>query len=336
MRRPPAAGLSRRLLAGAVGLAIGAAALGLASGCASDPPPPTVAPSDSLALTGALARFDGLGTVLDAEGDAYALLDVASDSGRVLLQVIDLRRAVVTQTLGPIADGPGASPTAAADPAASPFHPTAPSPFVEFMPPGEFAWQQSADDRLLAVLNGAFFETPGAAATQLAFPIAENGVVVTGGSSPYGPGRPGAEAARWGAPLRALGLADSVAHVALYDAATGAPLGDAAFAEAVVSYAPGAHPTRIATRFQVVGALDADGDGATETLLVATSDGRTTIDAPAALLARLGAAPEHQLALDGGASVFLWNRRAGTLHQPAPAGGRGPQPLPHLLTVRIR
>ena len=312
----------------ALRVALGVTALALASGCTPDPPPPTVAPADSLAVDGAMARFAELGTVLDAEGDAYALVEVASDSGSVLLQAVDLRRAVVTSILGPLADGGRSTPSF--------YHPAAPSPAFETMPLAEVVRQQSADDRLLAILNGAFFETPGEPATQLAFPVAENGTVVTGGSSPYGPGRPGAGAARWGAPLRALGLADTAAHVAPYDPASGAPLDAPAFADGVVSYAPGAHPTRIATRFHVLGALDADGDGATETLLIATSDGRTTIDAPAALLTRLGVPHAHQIALDGGASVFVWNRRAGTLHQPAPAGGRGPQPLPHLLTVRLR
>ena len=317
-----------RPLAAAFGLALGVASLGLATGCTPDPPPPTVAATDSLAVGDAFARFAELGTVLDAEGDAYALVEIASDSGSVLLQAVDLRRTVVTSILGPLTDD--------ASPPPSFYHPAAPSPTFEMMPLAEVVRQQSADDRLLAIVNGAFFETPGEPATQLAFPVAENGTVVTGGSSPYGPGRPGADAARWGAPLRALGLADTVAHVAPYDPATGAPLDTPAFAEGVVSYAPDAHPTRIATRFHVLGALDAGGDGTTGTLLIATSDGGTTIDAPAALLTRLGVAPDRQLALDGGASVFVWNRRAGTLHQPAPAGGRGPQPLPHLLTLRLR
>ena len=159
--------------------------------------------------------------------------------------------------------------------------------------------------------------------------------MATGGSSPYGPGRPGAEAARWGRPLRALGL-DTAVHVAPYDASTGAPLDRSAFAEAVVSYAPEAHPSRIATRFHVLGALDADGDGATETLLIATSDGRTTIDGPADLLTRLGVGEERQTTLDGGASVLVWNRRAGVMERPTSAGGHDPQRLPHYLVLRLR
>ena len=290
--------------------------LGLAilTGCNRQPegPPPTITSADTLGLPNALAsRLDaeGLGAyILDREGDAYALVEVPSDTGNVLLQLVDLREAAVTQILGPVAEG-GTDD--------SHFHPTAASPRVELMEMAHVVRQQTADDRLLTVLNGAFFETPGEPTSQIAYPIAENGRVVTGGSSPYGPGRPGAETERWGQPLRALGLADTVVHIMDYDPATGAPLDSVAFAEAVVSLAPDAHPSRIATRFHVLGALDTDDDGATETLLIATSDGRSTVEAPQALLTRLGVAPEHQLVLDGGASVFVWNRRAGTLHQPA-------------------
>jgi hypothetical protein len=305
-------------------LALLAIGLAILTGCTRQPeaPAPTVTATDSLGLPDALAsRLDaeGLGAyVLDRAGDIYALVDVPSDTGNVLLQIVDLRHATVTQILGPVVGG-GTSD--------SHFHPTAASPTVGMMEMADVVRQQSADDRLLTVLNGAFFETPGELATQIAYPIAENGVVVTGGSSPYGPGRPGAEAARWGQPLRAFGLADTV---------TGSPLGQPAFAEAIVSLTPDAHPSRIATRFHVLGALDGDGNGTTELLLIATSDGRTTIGAPQALLTRLGVAPAHQLAIDGGASVFVWNRRAGTLHQPAPAGGHDPQHLPHVLTLRLR
>ena len=287
------------------------------------------AASDTLGLPAPFAerlRAAGLeARALDREGDAYALAEVATDSGAVLLQWADLQAVAVRQVLGARVEGGDA---------ASHFHPSAPSPMFGMLAPVEAVRQSGAG--ALAVVNGAFFETPGRPSTQIAFPLARGGAVVTGGSSPYGPGRPGAEAARWGRPLRALGLGGAVAHVAAYDAGSGAPLDQAAFAEAVVSYAPDAHPTRVATRFHVLGPLDGDGDGAAETLLLATSDGRTTIHAPSALLARLGVAPGAQLALDGGASVFVWNRRAGTLHVPAPAGGHDPQPLPHYLALHLR
>ena len=317
---------SRQLAALLIGLA-------LLTGCNRQPeaPPPTVTRADTLGLPDALAsRLDaeGLGAyILDRAGDAYALVEVPSDTGNVLLQLIDLRRATVTQILGPVVEG-GTDD--------SHFHPTAASPRVELMEMADVVRQQTADDRLLAVLNGAFFETPGEPTSQIAYPIVESGTVVTGGSSPYGPGRPNAETARWGQPLRALGLADTVVHVVDYDPTTGAPLHQPAFAEAIVSLAPDAHPSRIATRFHVLGALDGDGDGTTELLLIATSDGRSTIEPPQALLTRMGVAPDHQLVLDGGASVFVWNRRAGTLHQPAPAGGNDPQHLPHALAIRLR
>ena len=304
-------------------------ALVLLAACA-DPAPPTTGGVEPVALPAALAdRLAAAGLEargLDREGDAYALAEVDAGGGAVLLQWADLRSVAAEHVLGP----------KAAAGAAGLYHPTAPSP--SFLPLDAAAVVRQAQARggALAVINGAFFETPGRATTEIAFPIARAGRVVTGGRSPYGPGRPGARDARWGRPLRALALADTVAHVEPYEPATGAPLDRPAFAEAVVSYAPDAHPTRVATRFHVLGPLDADGDGVTETLLVATSDGATTIDVPAALLARLGVEPARQVALDGGASVFVWNRRAGVLHRPAPAGGRDPQRLPHYVTLRLR
>ena len=315
-------------------------AVGLAA-CADPAPAPTTAPAGAdpapfediglpAAFAAALAAAGVQGRALDRAGDAWAVAEVSSDSGSFLVQWADLGAVAVDQVLG-------------AETAAGPrgfYHPTAASPSFALLDPADVV-RRSWDRGALSVMNGAFFETPGEPSSQVAFPLAVGGRVATGGSSPYGPGRPGAAGARWGRPLRALGLG-TVARVASYDRRSGAPLGQPGFENAVVSYAPEAHPTRIATRFHVLGAVDAEpapaqagGDGATETLAVVTSDGRTRIGAAASLLARLGAAPERQVALDGGASVLVWTPRAGTLHQPVPIRGR-PQPLPHYLVLRLR
>ncbi|WP_420456110.1 hypothetical protein [Rubrivirga sp.] len=299
------------------------------SACGAEPDAPPITPdADDLGVPARLAARLGDADVhvLDQAGDAYALVVLSTPAGDVIVQWADLDSVAVAQVVGPRVEGVA---TAGA------FHPTAPSPRFEMVPSGALVRQQSADDRLLAVVNGAFFETPGEPSTQLAFPVAENGAVVTGGSSPYGPGRPGAEGERWSRPLRALGLADGAVRVVDYDPATGVPLGAPAFAEAVVSYAPDAHPTRVATRFHVLGPVDADSTGASSELVIATGL-NTTIDALSALVSRLGVAPVHQVALDGGASVLVWNRRAGTLQRPTAAGGLDPQPLPHYLVLRHR
>lgn len=303
-------------------------ALVVLAACAGEPNAPPITPSaDTLGLPAALAARlgDRPAEVLDREGDAYALVAL-SDAG-VLLHWVDVSEVVVGQVLGPRVEGVLT---------ASHFHPTAPSPRVGTMPPATVARQQAADPRLLAVLNGAFFETPGQPATQIAYPIAENGAVATGGSSPYGPGRPGARGERWGQPLRALALMGDSARVVVYDEGSGAPLNEPAFAEAVVSLAPDAHPNRTATRFHILGPVDATTAGASRQLLIATSDGTTTIDTLSALVRRLGVAQAHQITVDGGASVYVWNRRAGTLHRPTAAGGNDPQHLPHFLTLRLR
>ena len=300
----------------------------LLAACTAEPNAPPVTPdSDTLAapaaLEDALDRLSLEGEVLDAEGEAYAMVALPS----VILQWADARATVLNHILGPVA--PGGSE-------GSHFHPRASSPAFEMMPPGTVTRQQYADPRLLMVMNGAFFETPGQPATQLAFPISENGIVVSGGSSPAGPGQPGAETERWGQPLRALALDGDTFRVATYDIATGAPLGVGPFEEAVVSYAPTAHPTRTPNRFHILGPVEADSTGASQIMLIGTSDGSAPIDSLSALMARLGAAEEHQIALDGGASVHVWNRRAGTLARPTAAGGNDPQHLPHFLTLRLR
>ena len=249
-------GLRQRVLGGLLALAV--------VGCGRAPDAPPITPSaDSLGIPAACAErlaTAGVGVeVRDRDGEAYALVR----AGDVLLQWVDVRDVALSQILGPL-------DTTAAIPDGH-FHPDATSASFEAIPPGTVTRQQAADPRLLAVLNGAFFETPGRASTQIAFPIAENGRVVTGGSSPNGPGRPGSEGERWDQPLRVLALAGDSAQVADLD-----------------------------------------------------------------LVARLGADASGQIALDGGASVYLWNRRAGTLHRPSPAGGNNPQHLPHFLTLRRR
>ena len=308
------------------------AAVAAAGGCADPPEPAASFPPDRgepafreiglpPAFAEALAAAGLEARALDRSGDAWALAEIASDSGSFDVQWADLGRVVVGQVLGPEAQ-PGRRGL---------YHPSAPSPSFDLL--GSDAVVRQAGDAL-AVMNGAFFETPGEPSSEIAFPLALDGTVVTGGRSPYGPGRPGAHRRRWGRPLRALGL-DTRVHVADYGRQTGVPLGQPGFENAVVSYAPEAHPTTLATRFHVLGAVDADGDGALETLVVVTSDGQTRIAAAAALAARLGAGPDTQIALDGGASVLLWTLRAGFRHQPVPIGGR-PQPLPHYLTLTLR
>ena len=313
--------LALAVLAGAVGCRQQPAAGG-------DTPPASgaAAPTSKLETRLEAAGLDARTLDADASGngEAYALVEVRTPEGTFHVQWADLRRVLVEQVLGDTVRAPEA-------PGA--FHPTAPSPAFAMMAADSVVKRarSEADGELLAVMNGAFFETPGRTSTQLAFPVASGGTVVTGGSSPNGPGRPGASGRRWDQPLRVLALGTPAAHIAHYDHASGAPLGAPPFAGAVVSYAPEAHPTRLATRFHVLGPLDTSGDGTTETLVLVTNDGATTLTQTAAVLDALGVAPEARIALDGGASVFVWNRAAGVLHRPT-----GNQPLPHFLTLRLR
>ncbi|OZC03866.1 hypothetical protein [Rubricoccus marinus] len=306
------------------------AALGCAPGD-PDAPPNDPAPEVADALASDLqTRLASAGLkavtldVASGEGlEAYALANVSPSEGAYLVQWADLGQVELEQVLSAMVPAPEAEGF---------FYPAAPSPAFGMMRADSVvAVARGGTGELLAVMNGAFLETPMQPSTRLAFPVASGGEIVTGGSSPNGPGRPGARGRRWDQPLRALAMGTREVRIADVDPASGAPLGADAFADAFASYAPEAHPTRRATRFHVFGALDRDGDGTTETLVAVTNDGTTSIEQTGAVLDALGVAPEARIAPDGGASVFVWNRSSGALHRPT-----GDQPLPHFLTLRLR
>ncbi|MEM8556411.1 MAG: hypothetical protein AAGG50_01090 [Bacteroidota bacterium] len=261
---------------------------------------------------------------LAGDGVGYGLARAQTDSGAVLLQWVDLRHVRLRHVLG-VADT-----TAEVQPGF--YHPTASSPaFALLNGEGIVATRIDQHPPARALMNAAFFETPGEPTSALAFPLAVDGTVVSGGSSPYGPGRPGADTTRWGQLLRVLAFADSTVQVTPYDHVTGEPLGSEPFADAIVSYAPESHPSRVATRYHVLGPLDADPGKRGPILLIATSDGSTTIAPLAALMTRLGVRSETQMTVDGGASVFLWTPGTGVVERPS-----GDQPLPHYLAVEAR
>ena len=309
----------------------GLAALVLVAGCRQPEAPPTEPAPPALA-SGLAQRLQTAGlaaTTLDVERvdslEVYALAEAETKAGSFLVQWADLRHVAVEQVLG---DTTRQAATSGA------FVPGSASPFFAMLAPDSVV-SASAGSGLLLVMNGAFFETPGEPSTQLAFPLAVDGEIVTGGSSPNGPGQAGTLRRRlnrrWDRPLRALALGGLAAQIVDVDTASGEPLGRGDFRDAMASYAPEAHPTRRATRFHLMGALDRDENGAAEMLVIVTNDGRSTIDDTGAVLDTLGVAPEARIAPDGGASVFVWNRARGVLHRPA-----GGQSLPHYLTLRLR
>lgn len=304
-------------LAGVVALAWGGAACRAPTLPALAPPPAALA--DTLAPPPALAaRLAGAPyRLLHHNGRGYAALRVPLDSGTAVVQWMDLRYVTIEHRLGE------ATPDTSAVP-----HPTGPSPFFA-SGSATAAVEAARAEGALAVVNGVFFKTVGAPRTQLSYPVAAGGRIVSGGTGAYDPARP--DARRWGRALTALGFADTVAAVAPYEQATGAPLGAGAFADAFVSYGYLAHPARRATRYHVAGVLDASGDGTPETVVLVTSSGASTIHAPTRWLTALGVPPEAQTTLDGGGSVFVWNRRAGWLERTT-----NDRLLPHVLVVRER
>ena len=285
------------------------------------------------------AASGGEGAAGGAAPEAYALVRAETEAGTFHVQWADLRRVALGQVAGRAVSG--SSESGRYHPAASPAFATLAADSVVAaaraggVASGAVASGDRATGPLLAVVNGAFFETPMRTSTRLAFPLALGGEVASGGSSSKGPGAPGASGRRWDAPLRVLALGAREARIGELDRATGevggAPLGSGPWQDALASYAPEAHPTRRRTRFHALGALDRTGDGAPETLVLVTNDGGSRITDTAAILGALGVAPQSQIAPDGGASVFVWNRAAGALHRPSRN-----QPLPHYLTLRLR
>ncbi|MBD2165360.1 hypothetical protein H6G04_13230 [Calothrix membranacea FACHB-236] len=192
---------------------------------------------------------------------------------------------------------------------------------------------------VFSMINCSFFEQY-QPSTQLSFPIKFNGVVITGGHSPYGPvKKPESEFYRT-IRLKALVWDEKQAYITDYDPASGAPLNQTGVKNAIVSYKYSDHPAKVlannqVNKYQVIGTLNKDSRPGNEQLLIMTVN-QTTLDEAATLLRQLGVKGDI-ITVDGGRSTYLFNSKVGDIILPQlsnPQENPTFRDLPHYLGVR--
>jgi hypothetical protein len=282
--------------------ALAAILLGL-SGCHVTGHPSTLPPPESL------STVDGASLV------RHRLPGGSS----VYLQTIDVRKMRIDQVTGPIDPSQPAAP--------GNYYPGGASPRVQ-----RISWprmQESCQGRYgakaFSAVNFSFFEDY-QPSTPLSFPVKASGVLVSAGSSPYGPVATAKDPYYRMVSLRVLSWDEHQVSIGRYSTATGAPLTDPKVRDALVTYSYLDHPSYALdddppNRYQVLGVLGQD------RLLIATVE-HATLDDAAQLLRRQGVQGDI-LTFDGGVSTFLWSATRGVLIYPANKDGA----LPHYLCV---
>jgi hypothetical protein len=268
-------------------------------------------------------------TVAEVDGASLVRLPVGAGVG--YLQRIDVRRMRIDQILG---ERDAAAPT---DPGA--YYPGSQSPRFVRIPAvqAQGSCRSRFGSKAFSVVNASFFEEYDRS-TRLSFPVKTGGVLISGGSSPWGPVPTPKDRRYRDVRLRALRWDERGVAIDGYDPATGAPLDAPGTREALVSYAFADHPSALvghdpANRYQLIGVADTDGRDGPEILLVLTVE-RATLHDGAALLHGLGAVGDI-VTVDGGVSTFLWNAAAvgsgpgSVLVPPVSTDGA----LPHYLCV---
>jgi hypothetical protein len=235
------------------------------------------------------------------------------------LQRIDVLRMRIDQVTG---ERDGGSPAADGD-----YYPGAPSPRFRRITAEEM--QVSCHERYggkaFSAVNFAFFEEYDTS-TRLSFPVKAGGVVLSGGSSPYGP-VPAPKNERYRhVELKALRWDEHGVSIGRYRPGTGEPLNQPGTRDALVTYAYGDHPAALlgddpANRYQLLGVAD-------PTHLLILTVVRATLAAAAALLRKAGARGDI-LTFDGGISTYLWSGTRGDLVTITNRDGS----LPHYLCV---
>jgi hypothetical protein len=280
--------------------------LGL-TGChpaAAPAPSSTAAPA-----TAVLSTVDGATLV------RYRL----AGGGTGYLQTIDVRTMRIDQVTGP---PDGSQPAAPGN-----YYPGGTSPRLRRISVDRM--QESCRARFgvrtFSAVNFSFFEDY-ESSTQLSFPVKAGGVVVSAGSSPYGPVVGARHPYYRMVSLRVLSWDEHQARIGRYSTATGAPLNAPETRDALVTYLYTDHPAYAldadpADRYQVLGVRG------TDHLLIATVV-HATLDDAAQLLRRQGVHGDI-LTFDGGVSTFLWSAGNGTLVSITNKDGA----LPHYLCV---
>ena len=274
---------------------------------------------------------------LDRKEGALLYKQQLPDGNEAYLQIINLQKMQIDQLIGEV-DNMGQSQGKYYKGEGKYY-----SPFFKMKLFEEVAneYKQLYGESVFSLINCSFFEQY-KSSSQLSFPIKFNGVVITGGHSPYGPVRQPADRFYSNIRLQALVWDDSGAYITDYDPDTGAPLNQSSVKNAIVSYQYSDHPAKIlaqnqVNRYHVIGTLDFDGIKDDELLLIMTVN-RATLDHAANLLRQLGV-KGNILTIDGGSSTYLLNSQQGNIILPQPANQEDNptfRKLPHYLGFRTR
>ncbi len=192
---------------------------------------------------------------------------------------------------------------------------------------------------VFSIINCSFFEQY-QSSTQLSFPIKFNGVVISGGNSPYGPIKKPKDKFYSNIRLKALVWDNKQAYITDYDQISGAPLNQNAVKNAIVTYRYSDHPAKVlaqnqVNKYQVIGTLDKYRVKGDELLLIMTVN-QATLDEAADLLRKLGVKGDI-ITVDGGRSTYLFNSQNGNIILPQLSNSQeNPtfRNLPHYLGFR--
>ncbi len=187
---------------------------------------------------------------------------------------------------------------------------------------------------VFSIINASFFEQY-RDSTQLSFPIKVNGLLMTAGSSPYGPIPTPKHPYYRSIKLKALTWDDNKAKISTYNPKTGYPLNQSKVKNGLVSYAYQDHPAYVLSKdpvnhYHVIGVLD----GKVNRLLIATSN-RSTLAQAAEVLRQRGVKGDI-MTIDGGISTYLSSIKTGDLILPRIAEGERVPALPHYLGIRSK
>ncbi|MDZ8026945.1 MAG: hypothetical protein RMX97_19945 [Nostoc sp. DedQUE11] len=179
-------------------------------------------------------------------------------------------------------------------------------------------YQRLYANNVFSIINCSFFEQY-QPSTQLSFPIKLNGVVISGGNSPYGPVKEPKDKYYSNIRLKALVWDDKQAYITNYHQVSGAPLNQKAVKNAIVTYRYSDHPAKVlaqnqVNKYQVIGTLNKDGVKGDELLLIMTVN-QATLDEAADLLRKLGVKSDI-ITVDGGRSTYLFNPQKGNIIVP--------------------
>lgn len=193
-------------------------------------------------------------------------------------------------------------------------------------------------NKLIGLIGGVFFEEFNSS-TQLAFPLKNNGKIVSAGSSPNGPCDYPRNPIFKNIKLKALVWSDSIVSIEDYDPSSGYPMSNNEYNNGFVSYNWSDHPARLLRpmmkdRFLVMGTLNSN-QSKGDNLLVIMIVKRVVIDVAEALLREVGVKGSI-ITLGGSASAFIYNNKKGLVEAPGIVMGpfsNSPIKIPHYFII---